>query len=184
MVNTPTVASLYQVKSTEEGKKPFRMNATYSECLSIYIGLDTTCLAFIRPKIILGKQGWKNVKLHQGLFAYRANALTTVLRWSSHPQWRRHGVSPTCLHLLATHTTLVGSQSLALPMIGCGQGPRWLWVARKYKQVREMSCLRRCDCKHADKHINDREGVYRTGSSTCFGCILSKRVHGGSLADV
>ena len=73
---------------------------------------ETTCLA-LHSRKLLCKLSWENVKPHhqdsnQGPFAYRAEALTAALWRTSHPQWRKHDIPPTCLHLLATHTTQVG----------------------------------------------------------------------------
>ena len=76
-------------------------------------GLRPCVSLFYIPEIHFCKPSWKNVKPHhrdlnQGPSAYLADALTTALWCSSHPQQRKHGISPTCLHLLATHTTQVG----------------------------------------------------------------------------
>ena len=81
---------------------------TYKKC--ILRGLRPCVSLIYTPDNSLSKPNWKNVKLHhrdsnQGHSAYWADALTTAVWCSSYPQRRKHEISPTCLHLLATHTT-------------------------------------------------------------------------------
>ena len=71
--------------------------------------------------VILCKPRWKNVKPYhrnsnQGPSAYRADALSAVLRCSSHSQWHKHDISLTCLHLLAIHITQVGLRPQTIPV--------------------------------------------------------------------
>ena len=68
---------------------------------------------FYTPEHTLCRPSWKKVKSHHRDLnkepsAYRAVALTAALWYSFHPQRCKYDISPTCLHLLATHTNSVG----------------------------------------------------------------------------
>ena len=68
------------------------------------------CVSLYTPENYTLQAKLKNVKPHhrdsnQGPSAYRADVLTAALWCSSHPQRRKHDISLTCFHLLATLTT-------------------------------------------------------------------------------
>ena len=75
------------------------------------MGFETMCLAYLHSRKFTLQAKLEKCQAAPLEFepsAYRADALTTALWCSSHPQQRKHDISPTCLHLLATHTSQVG----------------------------------------------------------------------------
>ena len=92
-----------------------------SEFCNLYRGFETTCLALYSWKLRFASQIGKMSSRTTGIRT-RDLLLTGQMRlpraalWcssqglsqASHPQRRKHDTFPTCLHLLATHTTQEG----------------------------------------------------------------------------
>ena len=101
--------------------------------VNFFEGVDTTCLA-LHCRELLCKPSRKNVKPHhrdssQGPSAYWPDALTAALWCSSHPQQRKHDISPIYktprVSFLQSNVQQLGSwtKKVALLTIVCGLGP-------------------------------------------------------------